>query len=537
MAGGLLALSCVPGARVAIVLPTGPDFFDAFFGCVLAGLVPVPMYPPVRLGRMQEYHQRTAAMVGACGARVVVTDSRIHRLLGPVVELARPMLGCRSVDSIRRFDRVPAPLDRDAPAFIQFSSGTTAAPKPVALSHRQILANVVALTAPMLRAWPEAVHGPHSAASWLPLYHDMGLVGGVLTAMAHPVDLTLLPPELFVARPASWLRAISRWRATISPAPNFAYALCVDRVRDEELADLDLSSWLVALNGAEPVSPTVLERFVERFAGCGLRGEALTPVYGLAEATLAVTFSDVRRRFRVQRFERQTLTEVGLAVPDDDGHPLVSAGRPLEGFRVRIVNDSGLALADGCVGHVLVSGPSVMRGYHDDPQATAEAIDNGWLRTGDTGFIHDGELFLYGRAKDILIVRGRNHAPQDIEQSLDGLPGLRAGCSAAVGVAGDDGERLVVLIERSATAPPTDDELRAAARSRVVEATGLVPDAVEVLAPGTLPRTSSGKIRRDECRRRWAAGSLAPPAPVNPVRIAGAMLASRLAYARAARTR
>ncbi len=536
-AGGLAARGVAPGDRVAIVAATSPEFFDGFFGALLAGAVPVPLYPPVRLGRLDEYHERTAAMLRAARARVVLTDARTRRVLGRTVERARPELGCTPLPEILREPAAPRPLDPDALALIQFSSGTTQAPKPVALTHRQILANVRAIGDAIRAAYPESESFHHVAVSWLPLYHDMGLVGGVFTSLCHGRDLVLIPPEVFLARPALWLRAISRHRATISPAPNFAYALCAERIRDEELEGVDLSSWRVAMNGAEPVTPRVLERFVERFAAYGLAPEALTPVYGLAEATLAVTFSALRRRFSVRCFRTQALLEEQRAVAAAQGTPLVSLGPPLPGFAVEIVDDEDRPLGQGRLGRVRVRGPSLMSGYDGMPELTARALRDGWLDTGDVGFLLDGELHLYGREKDLIIVRGHNHAPQDIEHALDDVPGVRTGCSAAVGALAADGggEQLWVFVERAQDAAVPDEEIAAGVRRRALERSGLHAARVLVLAPGTLPRTSSGKIRRAETLRLHQLGALDAPAPVTLPRLALEMLRSQRAFARAGR--
>ena len=538
VAGALADLGLQPGDRAAIILPTSPLFYDAFFGALLAGAIPVPLYPPVRLGRLDEFHARTAAMLAACGARIVLSDRRVRRLLGQATLRARPPLGCVALEGLALREAEPVPRSPDDIAFIQFSSGTTRDPKPVALSHRQILANVRAILGSITRAHPLAAGESHVGVSWLPLYHDMGLVGAVLSAVDHPGDLVLIPPEQFVARPAIWLRAISRHRGTISPAPNFAYALCADRIRDEELEGVDLSSWRVALNGAEPVTPEVLRRFVDRFRPYGLREETLTPVYGLAEATLAVTFSDVGGAFRQRRFDRDALVNADTARPCDHGLPLVSVGRPLPGFALRICDAHGTALEDGRVGRVHVRGPSIMDGYFGMCEATRECLAEGWLDTGDTGFVYEEELYLFGRAKDLIVLRGRNHAPQEIEQAADGVAGVRTGCSAAIGVVreGADGEALVLLIERSGAGDHSDDATLAELVGRRVSAeTGLRCERVLVLEPGTLPRTSSGKIRRGEARRRYLADALHPPAKVGPVGLASAMLRSGVAFALARR--
>ncbi|MFO0687969.1 MAG: fatty acyl-AMP ligase [Myxococcota bacterium] len=537
-AAGLAARGVVPGDRVAIVAATSPEFFDGFFGAVLAGAVPVPLYPPVRLGRLDEYHERTAAMLVAARVRLVLADARTLRVLGRTIERARPELGCEGLADLRAGRSLVRALDPDALGFIQFSSGTTRAPKPVALTHRQILANVDAIGGAVMSGIPERDGFRHVAASWLPLYHDMGLVGGLFTSLFHGRDLALIPPEHFIARPALWLRAISRHRASISPAPNFAYAVCVERVRDAELEGVDLSSWRVAMNGAEPVTPFVLERFIERFAAYGLREEALTPVYGLSEATLAVTFSDLRERFTIRRFDARALLEEGRAIPVEQaargGTAIASLGPALPGFAVEIRDEAGARVAEGVLGRVHVRGPSLMSGYDGMPEETARVLVDGWLDTGDVGFLHAGELHLYGRAKDLIIVRGRNHAPQDIERALDDLPGVRPGCSAAVGALADDGsgEVLWLFVERARESDQPDAELVDTIRRRTLERSGLHAARVVLLAPGTLPRTSSGKIRRSETLALDRAGRLVPPAPVSLPRLAVEMVRSLRAFSR-----
>jgi acyl-CoA synthetase (AMP-forming)/AMP-acid ligase II len=537
VAAGLLRRGLRQGDRVAIILPTCPEFFFAFFGASLAGLVPVPLYPPVRLGRLDEYHRGTAEMLRACGARLVVTDGQVRRILGPTIERAGPGLACTTTGRLAEpgGNGPEAAGDGDALALIQFSSGTTGAPRPIRLTHRQVLSNAGLIVDRILESYPEGPGLTHHGVSWLPLYHDMGLVGCVFTSLLHAAELTLIPPELFLARPGIWLRTISRYRGTTSPAPNFAYALCADRIRDADLDGVDLSSWRLALNGAEPVSPATLKRFADRFAPFGLRPEALTPVYGLAEAALAVTFSPVREPFRWRRFDRDGLDSRGDAREAPDGEPLVELGRPLHGFELRVEDSSGGALPERRVGRIMVRGPSVMQGYHGLPRETARALRDGWLDTGDLGFLLDGRLYLYGRAKEIIILAGRNHAPQGFERALDGLPGVRPGCVAAVGAVTGDSEELVLLVERP-RAPELqlpDDEVVRQVRSRIAERTGLVPGRVLVLDPGTLPRTSSGKIRRGEARRLMLAGELSPPRPVTPLRMARELLRSGIAFARA----
>ncbi|MBI3824588.1 MAG: fatty acyl-AMP ligase [Candidatus Rokubacteria bacterium] len=514
VAGGLRARGVRPGDTVAVVLPTGAAFFHAFFGVQLAGAVPVPLYPPVRLGRLDEYHARTAAMLTAVRARLVLAGARTWRVLGDAVARARPELGCVDVDGVTG----PAVVHEARPedlALAQFSSGTTVEPKPVALTHANVLANVSAIRDVLLEAGADSVeHG----VSWLPLYHDMGLIGTVFLALCHPASLTLIPPELFVARPALWLRALSRTRATVSAAPNFAYALCTERIRDEEMEGVDLGGWRLALNGAEPVSATTLRAFVGRFARWGLRPEALTPVYGLAEATLAVTFSDWRTPFRATRFDRDALAD-GRAVPAANGTELVSVGQAVPGVEL----DAPI----GTVGPIRVKGPSITPGYLHQPELTRAAIADGWLDTGDLGFLHEGELYVCGRTKDVVILRGRNYAPHDIEQAIEAMPGVRAGGVAAVSHVpqDDETERLIVFVEAQGAEP----DLATRCREAVLAAMGLDPALVVVLVPGTLPRTSSGKIRRGDTLRRWIERTLMPAEKVTPRMLAGALAKGTLA--------
>jgi len=510
-AAGIAALGIRPGDRVALVLPTGADFMDAFFGALLAGAVPVPLYPPVRLGRLEEFHARTARLLRACGARLLLTDARVGRLLGQAAARARPELGVLAVTALPREGELELPAAPADLALIQFSSGTTLEPKPVALTHANVLANVAAIDAYI----PEQGALRQRGVSWLPLYHDMGLIGCLLLAIYHPGPLALLPPEAFLARPALWLRAIGRTRATLTVAPNFAFGLCAKRVRDEELEGVDLSCLRLSLNGAEPIAPAAFRRFCERFARFGFDPRTLMPVYGLSEASLAVTFSPPGRGPRTVR---------------SGGRELASVGPPVAGIEVSIRGEDGGELSDGAIGRIHVRGPSVMGGYFQDAGATAQALRDGWLDTGDLGFVEGGELVVSGRAKEVIVLRGANHAPQEFEDALDGLAGARPGCAAAVGLVpeGADGEELALLVEVEREGVLAADAVRA----RVVERTGIRPHTVELLLPGTLPRTSSGKLRRAEALRQYLDGDLRPPRKVTLLRMAREAALSAAALAR-----
>lgn len=530
--GGLRARGLNPGERVALVYSTCPDFFAAFFGVLAAGGVPAPLYPPVRLGRMDEYNVRTAAMINAARVRTVLAEPRIARLLGEVALRAGGGVRVIGLDDLPAGRAEPVPSTKESLALVQFSSGTTGTPKPVALSQRAVLWQGEAIFASILGAFPEMPLERHAGVSWLPLYHDMGIIGCVVPALLAAAELTLLPPEVFVLDPASWLRAISDHRGTVSSAPNFAYALCAEKVRDEELRGVDLSSWKVALNGAELVSAATLRAFAARFAKWGFAAEALSPVYGLSEAALAVTFSDLGRAFHARVFDERALLAEGRAVESDRGVELVSVGKPLSGIRVRVMDDHGRTCDDREVGRVWVESPSVMEGYLDRKEDTAEALREGWLDTGDMGFLREGELFLTGRAKDILVVRGRKHLPTEVERATLDVRGARKGCSAAVSFQpeGAPHEILCLFVEHAANA--SDEERRSLAErcsAAVQEATGLVCDRVLSLAPGTIPRTSSGKIQRRETLRLYQLGELAPPDEVTALYLAGRVVRSSVA--------
>jgi fatty-acyl-CoA synthase len=500
--GSLQALGIEPGERVTMVFPTGPGFFEAFFGTLLAGAVPVPLYPPVRLGPVAEYRERTARMIALSGARLVLSDESTGRALIEAVELAAPSLGSRTLDELPQATAQAVTVRPSDLALVQYSSGTTMDPKPVALSHRALVAQAVLLNG----YWPDDEKVRHTGVSWLPLYHDMGLVGCVLPALERPSQLTLLRPEVFIGHPASWLRAISRYRATVSPAPNFAYGTCVSRIRDEELDGVDLSSWRVALNGAETVVPNVMRAFAERFRRWGFREEALTPVYGMSEAALAVTFSEPRRRMVTCSFDREALATGGQAAEAPEGIEIASVGRPVPGFELRIVDEEDRDVPAGRVGRVLISGPSLMEGYLEQPQATSRAISNGWLDSGDLGFLREGELFLTGRAKDVLLLRGRNHPPDEVERAVDEVSGVRPGCAVAVSHLGPEAEteELLLFVETGRRTPESEFlKIASDCRDAVLRVTGLLPQRVVVLRRGELPRTSSGKLRRRATLARY----------------------------------
>ena len=352
----------------------------------------------------------------------------------------------------------------------------------------------------------------------------MGLIGCVFPAIALSGKLVLIPPEVFLTRPKLWLRAIARHNAFISPAPNFAYSLCTQRIKDKDLEGHDLSCWKMALNGAEPVAPEHLRTFTKRFEKFGFAPQALTPVYGLAEASLAVTFSDPTSVFTAHRFDRDKLAQ-GIAQRSDQERSieLASVGRPLDGFDIEIRDPHGTPLADGHIGVIWVRGPSLTSGYMGD---LPSPVLDGWLNTGDIGFLFDEELYISGRIKDVLVIRGQNHSPYDIEHAVDSVDGVRTGCAVAVSNITSSGEELLVFVEYRTH----DSSLAERCQKSIIERTGIRPDAVIMLESGTLPRTSSGKLRRQETLNLFLAQKLIPPKKVNTFLIAGALTKSALGY-------
>ena len=400
-AGRLAEGGTGPGDRVLLVMPTEKAFYEAYWGILLAGGVPVPAYPPVRFGRMEEYLQSLRGLSTTSGARCLVTSELGLPLIGTLAEGGDPGLTLhlpRDVTPGKSGPEVPtAPSDL---ALLQFTSGSTGNQKGVMLTHANLLANLRAIGAGA-RLSSEDV-----AVSWLPLYHDMGLIGLMLGSLYWGIPLIALSPIDFLRRPARWLRAVSDHRATVSAGPNFAYSLAARKVRDVDLSGVDLSSWRVALCGAEPIYPSTIEGFTKRYEPHGFRPEAFFPAYGLAENTLAVSFHELGLPPHLEHVDAQVLEADGRAVPPAPGREsraVVSVGLPLGTVDVAIHDDHGGSVREGVRGEVVMRGPSVMAGYYRNPEATAQALRGGWLHTGDLGFVLEGRLYISGRKKDMVI--------------------------------------------------------------------------------------------------------------------------------------
>jgi len=512
VAAGLRRLDVVPGQCVAIMLPTGAEYLSSFMGILLAGAIPVPIYPPARLSQVEDHFRRHARILENAGVVCLITFApakQISRLLTSRVPGLRVIATVPELAGAGNLDEVSAVV-ADSIAFLQYTSGSTGNPKGVVLTHADLLAS--------LRSMGEALQARSSDVfvSWLPLYHDMGLIGAWLGSMVYGFPLVLMSPLNFLARPERWLQAIPAHGGTLSGGPNFAYELCLRRIQDAQIEGLDLSSWRLAFNGAEPVSPETMQKFIQRFAPFGLRAEAIAPVYGLAEATLGVAFTPVGRGMRTERVRRGPMMSEGRALPADvgeaDAQVFVSSGIPIPGFEVRIVDDAERETSERTEGRLEFRGPSCTSGYYRNPQATRELFHDDWLDSGDRAYVADGEVYITGRAKDVIIRAGRNIYPYELEQAIADIDGIRRGCVAVFGGSHPESgtERLIVVAETR----ETDDAARAELRSRIEALTseqlGMPADDVLVASPGTVLKTSSGKIRRVALRDLYDRGALAP---------------------------
>ena len=509
VAGGLAARGLGRGDTVALMLRTERRFFPTFIGALMAGCVPVPLYPPFRLDRIEEYVHRQVAILGNAGTRILVTFREVERVAGLLVRQVPSLDAVVTAEAVTGEPRRPAPAAADDPALIQYTSGSTGHPKGVLLTHGNLLANIRSLE----RRFD--ITAGDVGVSWLPLYHDMGLIGAWLGPLCFGAPLALMSPLAFLARPVRWLQALDAYRGTLSPAPNFAFDLCTTRIADAELDSLDLRAVRVLLNGSEPVSPETLQRFIERFAPCGLDPGAVYPVYGLAECSLGLSTPALGSTIRIDRVRRARFQTSGHAEPadDDDATALrfVSCGRALPDHELAVFGADGNPTPERVQGRVRFHGPSTTRGYYRNAEATDALIGaDGWLDSGDLGYLAGGDLFLTGRAKDLIIKAGRNFYPHEAEALAGSVAGVRTGCVAAFGVTDPDRgtEQFVIVAETRVV----DDAARAALTQAVMREIGLAlgvgPDRVVLAPPGSVAKTSSGKIRRGATRDAWLAGRI-----------------------------
>ncbi|MBH3406166.1 non-ribosomal peptide synthetase [Pseudomonas glycinae] len=495
------------GDRAVLLFPSGPDYVAAFFGCLYAGVIAVPAYPPESAKR--HHQERLLSIIADAEPRLLLTSADLRDALQQI-DGAPPLLCVDTLDAELAERWVELTLPQDHIAFLQYTSGSTALPKGVQVSHGNLVANELLIR----HGFGIDVNPDDVIVSWLPLYHDMGLIGGLLQPIFSGVPCILMSPAYFLGRPLRWLEAISQYGGTISGGPDFAYRLCSERVSESALERLDLSRWRVAYSGSEPIRLDTLERFAEKFTACGFSEDSFMASYGLAEATLFVAGTPRGTGIPALRVDDQALAQNRAEA--GEGSPIMSCGISQPEHAVLIVEPNTLEeLADNAVGEVWAAGPSIALGYWRNPEATAKTFvqhaGQTWLRTGDLGFIRDGELFITGRLKDMLIVRGHNIYPQDIEKTVENeVEVVRKGRVAAFAVNqnGEEGIGIAAEISRSVQKILPPEALIKAIRQAVAEAYQQAPSVVVLLNPGALPKTSSGKLQRSACRNRLADGSL-----------------------------
>ncbi|MCB2079871.1 MAG: fatty acyl-AMP ligase [Novosphingobium sp.] len=509
MAYRLVARGIEKGDRIALIAETGPEFAALFCGAIYAGAWPVPLPLPTSFGGKDSYIDQIAVQMASAEPKMLIYPDEIAGMAGAAAERQ----GCEGIswqafagESAEKRD-LPVIEPKDI-CFLQYSSGSTRFPHGVAVTHEALLSNLAAHSHGM-----EVIESDR-CISWLPWYHDMGLVGCFLSLVANQISADYLKTEDFARRPLAWLDMISRNPGTsCSYSPTFGYDICARRVSSQtNVAErFDLSRWRLAGNGADMIRPDVMQTFVNRFAEAGFKASAFLPSYGLAEATLAVTLMPPGEGIRVELVEEERLS----GTPRDLSRParyraIVNCGKPVRGMTVEVRGESGKPVGDHHIGKVWCSGTSVMHSYYRDPEATEACMADGWLDTGDMGYMADGYLYIVGRAKDMIIINGKNHWPQDIEWAVEQLPGFNHGDIAAFAVESENGEEVpAVLVHCRVSDPEARQKLHDEIRDKVRSITGM-NCVVELVPPRTLPRTSSGKLSRAKAKKLYLEGAIEP---------------------------
>ena len=508
----LIAAGIRPGDRIALVAETGPEFAMLFFGAVYAGAWPVPLPLPTSFGGKESYVEQLRVQLASCDPKLLIFPPELSAMAIEAAHLAG--LDAIDWDALAAREAPEAalpPAKSDDIAYLQYSSGSTRFPHGVIITHHALLNNLAA------HAHGMQLTGTDRCVSWLPWYHDMGLVGCFLSPVANQVSVDYLKTEDFARRPLAWLDLITRAALTggtaISYSPTFGYDICARRMSSQtKVSDrFDLSGWRLAGNGADMIRPDVMQSFVDAFTDAGFQASAFLPSYGLAEATLAVSIMPPGEGIRVELVEETQLS----GVPAGQDRPqrfraIVNCGKPVKDMRVEVREEDGTPLPDGAIGKIWCAGPSLMRGYFRDPDATDACMADGWLDTGDMGYVSDDYIYIVGRAKDMIIVNGRNHWPQDIEWAVEQLPGFKAGDIAAFAITTPGGEETPAVLVQCRTSDDSERQrLREEIRERVRSVTGM-NCVIELVPPRTLPRTSSGKLSRTKARNLYLAGEIKP---------------------------
>ena len=504
----LMRLGLKKGDRLALVVPEPEDFILSFFGALWAGIIPVPLYPPLSLGKLDAYIDTTVHIMSAAGVRLLLTTARVQTVLWSTMGKVKSLEDIVTVEKLLDGETdalaEPPEVRPDDIAFLQFTSGSTADPKGVIVTHGNLIANTVAIARAI-----EIGNEADFVVSWLPLYHDMGLIGKVITPVVSGTRAVFIPTMTFLKRPTTWIDAMTKHKATVTFAPNFAYSLAIRRAKPELLKKWDLSTMRVLGCGAEPINAGTMRDFVNTFAAAGLEPQAMLPCYGMAEHTLAISFVPLDAPVETDIIDGEAYHAKGLATPAAPdaatSMELVSCGGAFPGHEIGVMDGDGKLLGERKVGELVLRGPSVTPGYYGNPEATRRTIVDGWLHTGDLGYLADGRVFVSGRKKDILILNGRNYYPQSLEWVVEEVPGIRKGNVVVFSRPGEASEELVVAAE---TREKDHEALRREIERQLSAELSLRVSDVVFLLPGQLPKTSSGKVQRAKTRAQYLARTL-----------------------------
>ncbi len=504
----LQELGLEKGDRIGLIVIEPEDFVLTFLAAVRVGVVPVPLYPPLALGALDAYMEKTSRILRASGARMLFASEKLQNVLWSLVGRVKSLERLVVIETLGQATgrAEPVTVRPEDLCFLQYTSGSTADPKGVMVTHASLVANSKAIMGPGLQTSPERTIG----VTWLPLYHDMGLIGFVVAPMLHSVRVVFIPTLRFLKRPNVWLDTIHRHRGTISFAPPFAFGLAARRATEAKLAEWDLSCVEALGCGAEPIPPQVMREFTELFhTRCKLPRNAILPAYGMAEATLAIALKPLDEEMRTQVVDAEAFKEEGVVrTPANDDAPTfehVACGPAFPEHEITIQDETGRILPEGHEGEICVRGPSVTPGYFENPEATAETFRDGWLHTGDLGYLLDGQVYVTGRIKDLIIINGKNLHPQTIEWVAQEVDGVRKGNVVAFSIPGESSERLVIALETKAS---DREALAREVASRVKAELQLPVHEVVCLSSGALPKTSSGKLQRRRTRQQYLDGSL-----------------------------